>query len=170
MSTQESPAMKPQTRRCRKVDTSRRELSPQFNFSELDKYSLIMSDSVEVEASGVEVEASGVEVEASGVEVEASGVEVNVSWKNTGTGTVTTSTPHVAPPSRASAVAPPSGSYRDSVSPLSMCRVELERLHVSDVSNITGSSPADGYHGDSSGGRCDGMSVLGLYRQPVKVC
>ena len=125
MSTQ-SPAMKQQARRCRKVDTSCRQLSPQFNFSELEKYSLIMSDSGEVEASGV---------------------EVNVSWKNTGT--VTTSTPHVAPSGRASSVAPPSGSCRDSVSPLSMCRVELERLHVSDVSNITGSSTVDSYHGDS---------------------
>jgi len=115
--------MKQQIRRCKKVDKSCRELSSQFNFSELDKYSLIMSDSVEVEA------------------------EVSVGWKHTGT--VTTSTPHVAPSGRASAVAPPSTSYRNSVSPLSMCRVELERLHVSDVSNITGSSTADSYHGDS---------------------
>lgn len=133
MSVSDSPAMKRRMRRKKVVvDTSCQELSSRFNFSELDKYSLIMSDSVEVEAS-----------------------DGNAGWKNTNT--VTTSTPHVASFGMGridgdSAVVPPGVSYLDSTSPLSMCRVELERLHVSDVSNIAGTSrvgSVGSYHGDS---------------------
>ena len=126
VSTHVSPAV---TRRRKKLSLAASnscELSSRIDFSDIEKHSLILSDSIEVSGVGV-------------------------GWRNKST--VTTSTPHLAPCStthRRAAVAPSIDSDRYSTSPLSLCRSELEQLHVSDVSNITRTSSVGSYHDDSA--------------------
>ena len=137
MSSHASPAV---TRRCKKLSLAASnscELSSRIDFSDIEKHSLILSDSIEVSGVG---------------------------WRNKST--VTTSTPHLAPCStthRRVAVSPSVDSDRYSTSALSLCRSELEQLHVSDVSNITRTSSVGSYHDDSA------MSRLHCLMEGIKL-